>query len=156
MAFSWQRTVDAIFFFSLASVVDLIGCAESIDHDYVLAGRKAVEFAQVAFVKQDSEKGYALLSDAAKRYVSRDKFKETISRLHPKGYPTSVRATEFEPMPNEKAIYIFLIGENSVERFYYKLTMEGTAASDYKVSIIDSAYGAYPASPIRKPLHNRG
>jgi hypothetical protein len=48
-------------FFPLALVVGLTGCAESINHDEVLTGRRAVEFAQVAFVKHDVEKGYALL-----------------------------------------------------------------------------------------------
>ncbi len=35
----------------LAFVMDLTGYAESINHDEISAGRRAVEFAQVAFVK---------------------------------------------------------------------------------------------------------
>ena len=139
-------------FFPLALVVGLMGCAESINHDEVLAGRKAVEFAEVAFVKHDIEKGYALLSASAKRYVSVEKFKEAVSRLHPRAFPTSVTATEYEPMRGEKAIYIFLTGENSGEHFYYRLTMEGTAATDYRVSILDRGSGPYPSSNERQKI----
>lgn len=139
-----KRILIRCEFVSLAFVITLLGCAESFEHDPVLAGRRAVEFAQVAFVKHDVEKGYVLLSDSAKRYVSVEKFKETLSRLHPRAFPTSVSATEYEPMHGEKAIYIYLIGENSGERFYYRLTMEGTAGTDYRVFRLARGDGPYP------------
>ena len=129
-----------------------MGCVGSIDHDEALAGRRAVEFAQAAFVKHDMGKGYDLLSASAKRYVSLEKFKETVSRLHPRAFPTSVTATEYEPMAGEKAIYIFLNGENSGEHFYYRLTLEGTAATDYRVSTLDRGSGPYPSSDKKQKL----
>jgi hypothetical protein len=132
----------------LVFAIGLAGCVESYKHDAVLAGKRAAEFAQVAFIRQDFDSGYALLSDAAKRYVSPEKFKETVSRLHPRTHPKSVTATEYEPMPGEKAVYIFLLGENTGERFYYMLTMEGTAATDYKVSRLTR--GEVPYSPRTK------
>ena len=142
-------------FFPLAFVMGLMGCAESINHDEVLAARRAVEFAQVAFVKHDIENGYALLSDSTKRYVSLEKFKEVLSRLHPKAFPISVTASEYEPMLGEKAIYIFLRGENSGEHFYYRLTMEGTAATGYRVLSLDRGSGPYPPSDRKQTLRGR-
>jgi len=133
--------------FLLIAVTVLIGCVQSIDHDEVAAGKRAVEFAQVTLVKQDFEKGYALLSGSAKRYVPLEKFKETVVRLHPKTFPVSVTATQYEPMPGETAIYIYIVGENSGERFYYTLTMEGTATSGYRVSRLNRA--AEPLSPSK-------
>ena len=133
-------------FFLLAFVVGLMGCAESINHDEVLAGRRAVEFAQVAFVKHDIENGHALLSDSTKRRVSLEKFKEVLSRLHPKAFPTSVTASEYEPMLGEKAIYIYLVGKNSGEHFSYRLTMEGTATTGYRVLSLDRGSGLYHPS----------
>src|SRR3989442_7181416 len=130
----------------LVLVIGLAGCVKSISHDEVSAGKSAVEFAQVAFVKRDAEKGYALLSDSTRRYVSLEKFKEVLSRLHPKAFPTSVTAIEYEPMPGEKAMYVFLQGENSGEHFYYRLTMEGTAATGYRVLRLDRASSPYPSS----------
>lgn len=113
-----------------------IGCSPAVKHDEELAKRRALEFAEVVFVRQNIEQGYAQLSDAAKRYVPVEKFRETLSRLHPDGYPTRITVTGYKPMFNEKAIYIFLSGESSNQQFQYMLTLEGTAASDYRVSII--------------------
>mgnify|MGYP001614693691 CR=1 FL=1 len=130
-------------FLPLAFVMGLMGCAASINHDEVLAGRRAVEFAQVAFVKHDVENGHALLSDSTKRRVSLEKFKEVLSRLHPKAFPTSVTASEYEPMLGEKAIYIYLVGENSGEHFYYRLTKEGTATTANWLLSLDRGSGAF-------------
>jgi hypothetical protein len=130
----------------------LLGCIESIDHDAAVAGKKAEEFAQLVFVKQDIENGYALLADGAKRYVSLDQFKKVLAKLHPRAYPKNVRATEYEPMAGEKAIYIFLIGDNSGERFYYRLTLEGTATTPYRVLRLDRSGEPYPASSDKKKL----
>jgi hypothetical protein len=130
----------------------LMGCVDTIQHDAPAAGKKAEEFAQVAFVKQDIEGGYALLADGTKRYVSRDQFKAVLAKLHPRGLPRTVTALEYEPMPGEKAIYIFLIGDNGGERFYYRLTLEGSGSDGYRVLRLDRASQPYPASDDKKPL----
>jgi hypothetical protein len=143
---NWPR----YYFYPLIFAAGLMGCMESIKHDEVSAGKKAEEFARVAFVKQDIESGYALLADGTKRYVSQEQFKAVLSKLHPKAFPKSVKASEYEPMPGEKAIYIFLTGENSGEHFYYRLTMEGTATTNYKVLRLDRAAQPYPPSNEKK------
>jgi hypothetical protein len=136
--------------FLLIFTVGLIGCVETIQHDESSAGKKAEEFAQIVFVKQDVENGYELLADGTKRHVSRGQFKTVLSKLHPKAFPKTVTAIEYEPMPGEKAIYIFLTGENSGEYFYYRLTMEGTATTGYKVLRLDRAGQPYPPSNEKK------
>jgi hypothetical protein len=130
----------------------LLGCIESIEHDPAGAGKKAEEFAEIAFVKQDSENGYALLADGTRRYVSREQFKQVVAKLHPRAYPKNVKASEYEPMAGEKAIYIFLMGENSGERFYYRLTLEGSATTPYRVLRLDRSGEPYPASSDKKRL----
>src|SRR5437879_11391742 len=51
--------------------VVFLGCREvSVKHDENLAGRRAKEFAEAGFVRQDFESAYRELSDATKRYVS--------------------------------------------------------------------------------------
>ncbi len=139
-------------FVLLAFVMGLMGCTESIIHDEILAAKSAVEFAQAAFVKRDVEGSYALLSDSGKRYVSPETFKQTLSRLHPKAFPVSVTASEYEPMPGEKAMHIYLKGENSGERFYYRLTMEGAAATGYRVVRLYRGSEPYPWSSLRQKL----
>jgi hypothetical protein len=66
-----------------------------------------------------------------------DKFKQSITAMHPRDYPTKVTAQEFEPMAGEKAIHVFLTGRNDQEQFSYRVTLEGTAASGYRVLKID-------------------
>jgi hypothetical protein len=138
--------------YSLILAVALMGCVESIKHDELSAGKRAEEFAQVVFVQQDIENGYSLLADGAKRYVSREQFKAVLSKLHPRAFPQTVTASEYEPMPGEKAIYVFLTGENSGEHFYYRLTLEGTATTGYKVLRLDRAGQPYPPSNEKKRL----
>ncbi len=137
--------------FAVAFVMAWMGCAGSIQHDENLAGKRAVEFAEIAFVKHDLQKGYALLSANTKRYVPFEKFEELVVKLHPRGgFPTSVAATEYEPMPGEKAIYIYLRGENSREHFDYIITMEGTASTDYRVLKLDRGSGLYSSGYKKK------
>lgn len=133
-------------FSCLALFVGLMGCAESVNHDEISAGRRAAEFAQVAFVKHDIENGYAMLSESTRRYVSLEQFKEVLSKLHPRAFPTRVRATEYEPMAGEKIMHVYLIGENSGEHFYYSLTMEGTATTGYRVLRLYRGSEPYPSS----------
>jgi hypothetical protein len=124
----------AYFFLLFPGLMLLFACAESFEHDEKMAAKRAEEFAQVVFVRQDFAKGYAMLSDSGKRYVPPEKFKETVVKSHPRNYPTKVAATDYEPMAGEKAIYIYLNGENSAEQFIYTLILEGTASTDYKVT----------------------
>ncbi len=112
------------------------GCWGSVTHDEALAKKRALEFAELALVRSNVEQAYAQLSDGAKRHVSLEKFRETLSRLHTDGHPTRVSVSGYKPIFNEKTIYIFLNGEGSGRQFQYILTLEGTAASDYRVSVI--------------------
>ena len=148
--FHWNGLRSLFFLFICA--LSLLSCVESVTHDEVSAARKAEEFAQIAFVKQDIESGYALVADGTKRYVSVQQFKEVTSKLHPKGLPKTVTASEYEPMAGEKAIYIFLTGENSGEHFYYRLTMAGTAATGYKVLRFDRGAAPYPPSKDKRNI----
>jgi len=133
------------------ALVILTSCQKPIDHDPVLAATRAAEFARVAFVRQDPENAYTLLSESTKRYVPLEKFKETLARLRPKGRPSKIIATEYEPMPGEKAIYIYLvIGENPDEQSDYTATMEGTASTDYRVSKITRGASYIPSTTDKK------
>ncbi len=131
-----KRPAILLLLFYVAATVSIIPACSPIKHDEALAKKRALEFAEVAIVKPNAEQAYAQLSDEAKRHVSLEKFRETLSRLHSDGRPERVSVTGYKPMFNEKAIYIFLTGEGSGKQFQYILTLEGTAASDYKVSII--------------------
>jgi hypothetical protein len=123
-------------------------CAETTKHDENLAAKRAVEFAQTVLINKNFDKGYDLLAEGGKRHISLEKFKETLTRLHPRGFPTRVTAKEYQAMPGEKAIWIYLVGQNSEDQFQYRLTMEATGAGDYKVLTIDSGAVGRLFSPV--------
>ena len=139
-----------IGFLCLPVAVALLGCIESIEHDPARAAKKAEEFVQVAFVRSDAERGYALLAPATKRYVSLEQFKLVVARMHPQAAPKSLRVLEFEPMKGEKAIYVYLSGENSGEWFHYRITLAGTAKTDYGVLKFERSNEPYSGSSDRK------
>jgi hypothetical protein len=136
----------------LAVAVTLIGCAESVKHDEARAGRQALEFARVVFFEKNLDKGYDMLSDGGRRHVPKDKFKQSIAVMHARGFPTRLSAIEYEPMADEKAIYIFVTGQNDGEQFNYRFTMEGSAATDYKVLKIDQGSGFFALSSRKQPF----
>ena len=119
-------------------VMLVAGCSKSTKHDENLAGKRAIEFAQVVLINKNLDQGYELLAPGGKRHISLEKFKETVTRLHPRGLPTKVTTKEYQPMPGENAIWIYLVGQNSEDQFQYRLTMEATDSGDYKVLTLDS------------------
>jgi hypothetical protein len=126
----------------------LASCAGTVKHDETLAAKRAIEFAQFVFIDKNFAKGYELLSDGGKRHLSLEKFKETLTRMHPRSFPTKVTATEFQPMPGEKAIWIYLAGQNAEEQFQYRLTMEATDTGDYRVLTFDTGVVGRMFSPL--------
>jgi hypothetical protein len=126
-----------------------ISCAKPIQHDENIAAKRAVEFARVVLIDKNLEKGYELLSDGGKRHVPLDKFKQTILSMNARGYPSRVTATDYEPMPGEQAIYIFLRGQNGDEQIQYRITLQGTAATGYRVLKLDQG-ASFPSLANQK------
>src|SRR5690554_3304354 len=78
--------------FALAMII--AGCAESVKHDEALAAKRALEFGRLLLVEKNFDQGYDLLASGGRRHVPRDKFKQSIAAMHPRGYPTKLIATE--------------------------------------------------------------
>jgi hypothetical protein len=151
MATSLENIREALRFCVLMVALAALAasCAETIKHDEKLAGKRAIEFAQAVLVNKNFAKGYELLADGGKRHIPAEKFIESMKRLHPRGFPTRVTAKEFQPMPGENAMWIYLVGQNSEDQFQYRLIMESTGTGDYKVLTLDNgAVGRFfsPAS----------
>lgn len=142
----------ALGFLSWALALGLVSCAGSVQHDEALAAKRALEFAKVVLIEKDFAKGHAMLSDGGKRHIPLDKLKQTVASMHPRSYPSKVTALEFEPMLGENAIYIFLSGYTGEELISYRLTLEGTAATDYKVLKIDQGMGFPTFSNQKRPF----
>ena len=149
------RLFSSLWIFALFLLL-IGGCAQSMKHDEIAAAKRAIEFAQAAFVDRNFAKAYDLLSEGGKRHLSREKFKETITRMHSRGFPTKVTAKEFQPMPGENAIWIYLVGQNAEDQFGYRFTMEADGHGDYKVLAFDSGVVGRMFSPLseKQPFKN--
>jgi hypothetical protein len=153
---SWQAIfMHPRYFLGLALVIlTFVGCADSVRHDETLAAKRALEFTRVAFIDKNLDKAYELLSDGGKRHVPLDNFKQSITAMHPRGYPTKLTAIEYEPMAGEKAIYIFMRGQNSEEQFGYRITLEGSADTDYRILKVDQGSGFPSLSNQKRAFTN--
>jgi hypothetical protein len=127
-------------FAALFLLLVLFACTEKFDHDPDLAAKPAVEFAEVAFVRQDFDKSYLLLADKARSYVPADKFKESVLSYHPNGYPSKVTAVSAHPVLDEKIITVSLSGEGSSGQFGYTLRVAETTATDYRVTTFTRSF----------------
>jgi hypothetical protein len=126
----------------------LAGCVSVIAHDDKKAAKAAERFTTAAFIERDYPKAYDLMSSDAKKHISLAQFQETVMRMHPTAFPSAIKATEFEPMPGQKAMNIFLFGEGGGESFYYRLIMTGTSSSGYQVAGFVRGSGPYPPSKL--------
>ena len=122
------------------------------EHEPAMAAAEAHDFAAIAFVERDTSRAYGLLSPDTKAKMSLDRFKDLVSKMHPKGYPESVEATDYEPMPGQKAMNIFVSGNSGNEGFYYRLVMEGTKETGYTVGGLWLGNGPFPPSNTRRLL----
>jgi hypothetical protein len=133
-------------------MIVVAGCRiHALSHDEHVAAAKAEQFLK-AVVDRDPAAAYAMLSLEARKSVSESTFADTVQKMHADGYPPSVRATEYEPVPGEPAMQIFLEGEAAATRFYYRVPMAGTGASGYLPNGIYRGNQPYPRSPLRHAL----
>jgi len=134
----------------LTSCVNL-SCTSFIVHNPKAAQKEATRFAQTAFVARDYATAHSLLSPAARQHIPKDKLSETIAAMHPKAFPSRVTATEYESVPGQRGMIIYLGGDGEDEDFYYRLLMEGDAPSGYRVSGLYRGNGPHP-STNKRPL----
>lgn len=129
----------------LFAVFLLAGCGKKIiAHDVKKAGASALEFAEETFVRGEFKKGYALTAQKPGAQIDFGRFRQVIAVLHPKGYPLSVTAEGYEAAPDKDTVNVFVKGENGGEKFYYRLVMEGTGSTGYKVAGLYRGKSPYP------------
>ena len=118
--------------------------------DQQAAAATATSFADLAFVQSDYATAHTLLAPQGQE-LPVGKLADEVSKMHPKNRPTEVRAIEFEPMPGQRSMNIFLKGTRGDEEFFYRFLMVGDKGSGYKVGGLWRGTGPYPPSP-RKAL----
>jgi hypothetical protein len=120
-------------------------------HDEKAAARAAEQFARILLVGRDLPKAYAMMSPEAHQTVPASTLSDSIVNMHPRSYPSQVSAKEFEPVPGQRAMNIYLHGHCQGEEFDYCFLMVGDKESGYQVSSIGRRDGPYPPSN-RRPL----
>lgn len=119
--------------FYLLVLIIIASCAESFDHDKVLATKRAIEFAEATFVRGNLDQGYAMMADKARSYVPLKIFADKVNKMHPSGRPGKIAGLSAEPVKGEKIIHVTLRGEGDGQ-FVYTILVIGTSATDYRVS----------------------
>jgi hypothetical protein len=114
----------------------LLGCGENIQHDTDLAARRAVEFADTVFVRQNMEKGYMLLAAETRSYVPFNKFEETATQVDIIHTPSKIAVVGAAPVtPSETLVNVVLACDGTDGRTYkVTVTLKGTKTSDYQVT----------------------
>jgi hypothetical protein len=122
-----------------------------ISHDAQAAAKSAAKFGDHAFVKADYAGARALLTPQLEQVTAGDKLAIELDKMHPKGRPAEIKAIEYEPLPGQRAMNIYLKGMLGDEEFFYRLLMLGDQGTGYKVGGLWRGSGPYPPS-ARKPL----
>lgn len=132
-------------------LIFFVGCSvRVINHDEDMAAKSAIEWAKIALIQHDFQKAYSLSSDNLKKIGNFDQFNQVGLKIHPSLFPVSLVAKEYQNIPSKEAMYIYLFGENNGEQFYYRILMEGTENTGYKVGGFWRKPIPYPDSIYKK------
>ncbi len=131
--------------------LSLSSCVSVIHHDEHAAANAATQFANAAFIEHDFSKARELMASEPAQQLSAEGLADVVTKMHQDAYPTQVAATDFEPMPGQRAMMIYLKGENDGAVFHYRFVMEGDQTAGYRVSGLFRADNPYP-SQNKRPL----
>jgi hypothetical protein len=150
-----QPKVITASFLVLSTLVACSPVPTLLNHSPSMAREQAQRFAELAFVERDFGKAYELLSESGKSRGSTEQFREFIVKKHPSVFPLFVNTTDYEPIPGQNKMSIYVYGENGSDRFYYQLIMVGVQETGYKVAGFDRADAPSPQSNLRRSFGQR-
>ena len=130
----------------------MLAChVQSIHHDEQAAARIARDFVRRVVVEDDREKASSLMTPSM-----RSNAMTTLTMLRGPGSSSHVRdvsALEYEPIPGEAAMQVFLIGteDKSIDS-YYRVLLKGTRETGYLVAEVERRANSFPPGRLRFPL----
>jgi hypothetical protein len=145
--------LESVVTFAFALALPACGARVTV-HDEMKAARVAEKFARAAFVARDFPTAHGFMSKEAQEQIPLSTLTEAAAKMHAAGLPTSVKATDFEPISGQRAMNILLVGQNGSESFYYRLVMVGDSGSGYSVASVSRGNGPYPGNkrPLPSPV----
>jgi len=130
----------------LSGLVLSAACSGVIRHNQDMAAIEAIQLAKIAIISRDYEQARARLALRALNLTSVPQFQSVIERIHTSGWPSSIKAVRYEPLPGQRAMRIYLEGKSAGEHFFYLFVMEGDADSGYRVLDIFRLKDSIPSS----------
>lgn len=128
-------------------------CVQMISHNQDVAASSAVKFLNLALIDKNFVEASEKLAQGSRNAQSVKEVEAMATRLHPNDGPTIIKAVEYEPIPSQKAMRIFLVGENKEgTNYFYMVVMQGTVEEGYGPSEVHRNDGPFPPSSTRKPL----
>jgi hypothetical protein len=121
---------------ALMALTLFINCtAYYIKHNPKQALSQALSFSTKSFVNQNYSEAYKLLRKDISPDFTVEKFKELVVGMHPSSeFPKGIIPIEYEVIPGQKQINVYLYGESPNEKHYYCIVMIGTEDLGYSVS----------------------
>ena len=106
-----------------------------IQHDQNKAKSVAEEFGNSAFVRRDYSKAFPLLRlDRASDFTV-SSLEKMVEEMYPHyEFPNSVHATEYEIVPSQKVVNVYLKGVSDAKIQFYCIVLAGDQADGYKVT----------------------
>ncbi len=135
----------------------LAGCgvapqARVMNHSPSAAAAVAQRYVDLLIVQQDANAAYELVDADARSRVSSATLQESVAKAPGHGQVTSVRAVEYQPVPGQPAMDIFLTGSAGGSSFYYAVRVSGTMDEGYLVNDLWIEPEPFPASELRETL----
>ncbi len=128
------------------------GCVRQLRHDPALAASSAQKFVELLAVKGDVNGAYEMTDPASRHGRSAADLGKSVSSV-PIGKLDDVAATEFQPVPGQPAIDIFLKGHNTDGKtIHFAVRVNGTADDGYAPASMAVAFEPFPASSMRRSL----
>lgn len=136
----------------LVLVATALGCVRSTPDFPSNAASEAESFVRLTVVDRDYDSAYALLTPGFREVNTVANLRGLIAGLHSDGRPTQVSAIEYESLPGEESVNIYLLGNNGASSFYYQVVMLGLPGDDHVVGGLSRGSDPYPPSEWRLPL----
>jgi hypothetical protein len=144
-------------FLLTGAVLLLAGCAvapqvRTLNHSPSSAASVAQRYVDLLVVQQNVDAAYALVDTDARARISSTELKDAVTKAPGYGLVTSIQATEYQPVPGQPAIDIFLTGSGGGATVYYVVRLSGTADKGYQVNDLGVQSEPYPATALRDRL----
>jgi hypothetical protein len=140
-------------FFTVGMLAVISACTfHTSKQNPAIAASSAIEFVKVALIEQDIDRAYVLLDPEFQAIATKEKFVQVIRTMNSPVSPKVITATEFEPIPGQEGMNIYLTGENGREELYYRIPMKGSEEKGYKPAGVFRGQGQYAPSETRRPL----